>query len=159
MTRVTRMVSVASALAFILPLAACSNFDPSDVLDNIMSSQKKPLEGDRKALFPSGTPGVQQGVPAELVKGYKPSADPPPSDSAGATPSDEPKPKPKPKAKPKPKVAAAPPAQTPSTPASAAPAYSRPAPGQASPWPDAPAARPAGPGQVAWPDPPAPATR
>jgi hypothetical protein len=157
MTRVTRMVSVASALAFILPLAACSNFDPTDVLDNIMSTQKKPLEGDRKALFPSGTPGVQQGVPAELVKGYKPSADPPPSDSAGATPSDEPKPKPK--AKPKPKVAAAPPAETPSRPASAAPAYSRPAAGEASPWPDPPAARPAGPGQVAWPDPPAPATR
>lgn len=157
MTRVTRMVSVASALAFVLPLAACSNFDPQDVLDNIISSQKKPLEGERKALFPSGTPGVQQGLPPELVKGYKPSADPPPSDTAGATPADEPKPKPK--AKPKPKVAAAPPAETPSTPASAAPAYSRPAPGQASPWPDQPAARPAAPGQVAWPDPPAPATR
>ena len=156
MTRLTRMLSVASALAFVLPLTACSNFDPQDMLDNIISSQKKPLEGDRKPLFPSGTPGVQQGLPQELVKGYKPAADPPPSDTAAT--SDEPKPKPK--AKPKPKVAATPPADTPSTPASAAPAYSRPAPGQASPWPDPPTTRqPAAPGQVAWPDPPAPVTR
>ena len=153
MTRLVRMGTIASALALVLPLAACSSFYPSDILDNIMSSQKKPLVGDRKPLFPDGTPGVQQGLPPDLVKGYKPPADAAPSDSAAAAATataEEPKAKPKPK--PKPKVVAAPPPANPqSTPASA------PGPAQASPWPDS-TPRSAAPGQVAWPDPP-PATR
>ena len=154
MTRLVRMVTIASVFACVLPPAACSSFDPSDIVDNIFAAQKKPLVGERKPLFPSGTPGVQQGLPPELVKGYRAPADAAPSDNANAAAPDEPKPKPK--AKPKPKVAAAPPASTPAS-APAAPAYSRPAPAQASPWPDPPR-QPAGPGQVAWPDPP-PATR
>ena len=153
MTRLVRMGTIASALALVLPLAACSSFDPSDILDNIMSSQKKPLVGDRKPLFPDGTPGVQQGLPPDLVKGYKPPADAPPSDSTGATAATAEDPKAKPKPKPKPKVVAAPPPADPqSTPASAAAG-----PAQASPWPGSPTSRSA-PGQVAWPDPP-PVTR
>ena len=152
MTRLVRMASVASALAFLLPLGGCADFDPQDALDNIISSQKKPLEGDRKALFPTGTPGVRQGLPPELVKGYQAPADSAPDDTAQA-PTDQPKPKPK--AKPKPKVAAAPPANAP-PPANAAP---QPAAAQASPWPNAPAPRQSGaPGGVVWPDPP-PVTR
>ena len=151
MTRLVRLASVASTLAFLLPLGGCADFDPQDALDNIISSQKKPLEGDRKALFPTGTPGVRQGMPPDLVKGYQAPADQP--DETAQAPADPSKPKPK--AKPKPKVAAAPPANAP-PPASAAP---QPAAAQASPWLNAPAPRQsAAPGGVVWPDPP-PVTR
>jgi hypothetical protein len=151
MTRLVRMASVASALAFLLPLAGCSNFDPQDILENIMSSQKKPLEGERKPLFPTGTPGVRQGMPPDLVKGYQAPADQP--DETAQAPTEGTKPKPK--AKPKPKVAAKPPADAPA-PANAAP---QPAAAQASPWPNPPTARQsAAPGGVVWPDPP-PVTR
>lgn len=143
MIRLARMVGIASALAMVLPLAACADFDPQDALESVFSSQKKPLTGERKALFPEGTPGVQQGVPQDLVKGYQPPPDAAPSASA-ATPDDQ-APPPKPKAKPKPKVAAAPA----SAPAAPTPA---PAPEQTSPWPTSS-------GQVAWPDPPAPVAR
>ena len=37
-----------------------------DIFDN-----KKPLPGERRAVFPEGVPGVPQGVPPELVKGYQ----------------------------------------------------------------------------------------
>ena len=109
MTRLVRMASVASALAFLLPLGGCADFDPQDWLDGIISSQKKPLEGDRKPLFPAGTPGVRQGMPPDLVKGYQAPADQP--DETAQVPTEATKPKPK--AKPKPKVAAAPPANAP----------------------------------------------
>ena len=72
MNHLARMVSVASTLSLVLLLSNCSSFDPTDIMDNIFASQKKPLPGDRKPLFPSGTPGVPQGLPAELVKGYQP---------------------------------------------------------------------------------------
>ena len=32
-------------------------------------NQKKPLPGERKAVFPEGVPGVPQGVPPEMVQG------------------------------------------------------------------------------------------
>ena len=78
MIRLARMVGIASALALVLPLAACADFYPQDALESVFSSQKKPLPGDRKALFPEGTPGVRQGVPADLVKGYQPPPEAPP---------------------------------------------------------------------------------
>ena len=158
MNRLVRMGTVASALALVLPLAACSSWDPTDIVDNLFDSQKKPLQGERKELFPNGTPGVEQGLPRELVKGYQPPpADAAPSDSTGATAAAAEEPKPKPKAKPKPKpkvVAAPPPVNAPSTPASAAAAPAS----QGSPWPDPSTGRSTAPGQVAWPDPP-PVTR
>ncbi len=68
------------------------------ILDAEIFNTKKKLPGERQPVFPEGTPGVSQGVPQEMVKGYQPPAEPePPAKQA------EPKPKPKPK----PKVVAA----------------------------------------------------
>jgi hypothetical protein len=103
-----RMVAVASVLALALPLANCadfSKFDPTDTLSNIFPDQKKPLPGDRKPLFPEGVPGVAQGVPPDLVKGYQPPPEPTDDSQQPATPA-------KPKAKSKAKATAAAPADS-----------------------------------------------
>jgi hypothetical protein len=149
---------MASGLSLVLLLSNCSNFDPTDIMDNVFASQKKPLPGERKPLFPDGTPGVTQGLPPDLVKGYQP---PPPGDATQAAQvpqtaaADKPKPKPKPK--PQPKVTGTPPPNQSSSSANPAPAAP-----QSSPWPDPPpptrqSAAPSA-GQTVWPDPPAPAT-
>jgi hypothetical protein len=98
MQRLARMLMVAPALSLALLLADCSSFDPTDIMDDLFNSQKKPLPGDRKELFPGGTPGVAQGLPPELVKGYQP----PPVADATAQPAPD---QSKPKSKAKPKVA------------------------------------------------------
>ena len=53
--------------------AGCDSFDPLDKFQDwdIMGS-KKPLPGERRAVFPEGVPGVPQGVPPDMVKGYQP---------------------------------------------------------------------------------------
>ena len=51
----------------------CESFDPSEWFNT-----KKPLPGDRKAVFPEGVPGVPQGVPPDLVQGYQPPPEPVP---------------------------------------------------------------------------------
>ena len=90
-----RIVLIASLLASGLMLGGCSSFDPTEWFNT-----KKPLPGERKEMFPGGVPGVPQGVPPELVEGYRePEPTPPPPAAAE---------KPKPKPKPKPKQAAAP---------------------------------------------------
>jgi hypothetical protein len=162
MNRLARTLTVASTLSLALVLSNCSSFDPTDIMDGLFASQKKPLQGERKPLFPQGTPGVSQGLPAELVKGYQP---PPAIDAtqdAQAAPA-----QPKAKAKSKPKVAATPSAnQSRSSAATVpAPASTGSAASPSSPWPDPPPARQSArqsaapsPGQVAWPDPPAPGT-
>ena len=38
---------------------------------NPFGTAKKPLPGDRRAVFPEGVPGVQQGVPSELMRGQQ----------------------------------------------------------------------------------------
>jgi hypothetical protein len=158
MNHLARTVTVASTLSLLL-LSNCSSFDPTDIMDSMFQSQKKPLPGDRRPLFPSGTPGVSSGLPPELMKGYQP---PPPDATQDAQAAPE---RPKPKAKPKPKVADAPPppANRSSAPTAAtqAPAPTRTAPSQSSPWPDPqPSRQSAAPGGgTAWPDPPAPVTR
>lgn len=48
-------------------LAGCGSWDPSDWLNT-----KKPLPGERHLVFPEGVPGVEKGVPKELVKGNQP---------------------------------------------------------------------------------------
>jgi hypothetical protein len=152
MNRLARTVTLASTLALALLLSNCSSFDPTDIMDNLFASNKKPLPGERKALFPQGTPGVTTGLPAELVKGYQPA---PVDQAAQDTPAAPEKPKPKPK--PKPKVVTAPPANPSSAPA---PAMASPAPVRpsvSSPWPDATPTRQSS--APAWPDPPAPVTR
>ena len=89
-----RIVLIASLLASGVMLGGCSTFDPSEWFNT-----KKPLPGDRKAMFPGGVPGVPQGVPPELVDGYREPEPPPPQVVEE---------KPKPKPKPRPKQAAAP---------------------------------------------------
>jgi hypothetical protein len=158
MCRFARAFFIASTLA--LPLAGCGGLDPTDLFDNSFFNAKKPLPGDRKPLFPEGTPGVPQGVPPDLVKGYEPpQADANPDTQAGARPPVVPaeaKAKAKPKPKPPVKQAAS---QSRPTGVTVRPAQSP----QSSPWPDSPPpsgqsqpAPAAGQGEVAWPDPPPP---
>jgi hypothetical protein len=49
-----------------LVLAGCEDTKLMEMFDG-----KKKLAGDRKQVFPEGIPGVQQGVPPELMKGYR----------------------------------------------------------------------------------------
>ncbi len=68
----------ASALAFLLVLAACTpggQFDPTEVFNSDMFDSKTKLKGQREPLFPNGVPGTTTGVPADLVKGYQPPPD------------------------------------------------------------------------------------
>src|ERR1051326_7324671 len=67
-------------LAAMLGLAAagCSNGLTGKVGEVVATvtggipDTKKKLSGERKPVFPEGVPGVPQGVPPELVKGYQP---------------------------------------------------------------------------------------
>jgi hypothetical protein len=101
-----RSLLMASLLLLNLGLAGCANFDPDkfdlESLDVFGWSKKKPIPGDRKEVFPTGVPGVQQGVPAELTRGYQAPADTTATDPAKAAAEkvaaeEKPKPKPKPK--------------------------------------------------------------
>jgi hypothetical protein len=70
-----------AVLLFGLALAGCDSFDPLDKFQDwdLMGSSKTPLKGERRPVFESGVPGVPQGVPPELVKGYQaPAEEPPP---------------------------------------------------------------------------------
>src|ERR1043165_331242 len=100
-------------LALGLALAGCESFDPLDKLSelDIMGTSKKPLPGERRPVFDQGVPGVPQGVPPAMVKGYQPPPKaPPPVIEA------------KPEKKVKPKKAAAPRKQKPQQSAQQAPA-------------------------------------
>ena len=68
-----------AALFCALALSGCDSFDPLDKFQDwdIMSS-KKPLPGERRPVFPEGVPGVPQGVPPDMVKGYQPPPEAPP---------------------------------------------------------------------------------
>jgi hypothetical protein len=78
MIRPPRLLGIVSALTAVLLVSGCSSFDPTDLMD-ALSPKKTPLAGERKPLFPDGTPGVEQGLPPELVKGYQPPATPDPT--------------------------------------------------------------------------------
>ncbi len=129
-------ILTAAAFALALALGGCDSFDPLDKFQDwdIMGAGKKPLQGDRRAVFPEGTPGVPQGVPPELVKGYTPPAEPPPQ----VAEKKEVKPKPK-------KIAARPKPKAP------APQAAQPQPQQAAPVQDA-----SPPPAAAWPASPPP---
>jgi hypothetical protein len=58
-----------------LGLAGCDPGETIDKLTDLIPNNKTPLPGTRKEVFPEGVPGVPQGVPAELVKGYQPPSD------------------------------------------------------------------------------------
>jgi hypothetical protein len=154
MNRFARVAAVVSVLALAPMLAGCETFDPTDIFSSDMFGSKKKLPGERKAVFPEGTPGVAQGVPQELVKGYQ-AAEPEPTQAAP-----EPEEKPKPKPQPKPKVVAKPPPaeEPPRASVTVRPSQQQfpdPPPQQrqqpaAGGWPGSPQSQ----GQVAWPDPP-----
>jgi hypothetical protein len=141
-----------------LGVAGCSGGsgnigDLVDKVTGLIPDTKKPLPGERKAVFPEGVPGVPQGVPPELVKGYQAepqtaAAPEPGAEETGAV-AREPKqaktaePEEKPKPKPKKKTAAKPPppAQT------AQPTQNQ---GNQGAWPGVQPARPA---SAPWPAP------
>jgi hypothetical protein len=143
-------------LALAAVLGACTKggqFDPTTLLDNDMFDTKKPLQGQREPVFPSGVPGATSGIPADLYKGYQAPPEQAADNGAGAgaaaaAPDNAP-PKPeakeKPKPKPKPKVARAP--AEPHTTISVGLAK-KPAAQEQAPQPQAPAAA-----QTAWPSP------
>src|SRR5262245_3226307 len=83
---------------------------------------KKPLPGERRAVFPEGVPGVQQGVPPELMRGQQ---------QQGEEPQAQPEPQPAPAAKKTKKAAAS----TAKPPARSAPAADPPEDGV---WPPPP---------------------
>ena len=105
-----------------------------DTLENFQFwDTKKKLAGDRKPVFPEGVPGVTQGIPPELVKGYQepqqPGVDPAAAAAAQISAEEAPKEQ-KPKPKPR-KVAAPRPVQQPQQPQSAQQAQPQPQ----APWP------------------------
>ena len=74
MRRPQRLIAAAVLVALSGALAGCGggglgNFDPSDLLDFL--DTKKKLPGERKAVFPDGVPGLDQGVPKDLYKGAR----------------------------------------------------------------------------------------
>jgi hypothetical protein len=128
--------------------AACDTLDSFEFWD-----AKKKLAGERKPVFPEGVPGVSQGIPPELVRGYQepsPQAEanafpqggePATTGTTGAEKKAEPKPKPKPVARKKPP---SPPSDQAAAPASSSP----PADNAVKPWPSSqPQPQP----QAAWP--------
>jgi outer membrane biosynthesis protein TonB len=128
-------------------LAGCDSLDTFALFDT-----KKKLPGERHPVFPNGVPGVTQGIPPDLVKGYQEQPSPDPAAAAAAATAEKiepPKPQPKPKPKPKPRTAAAPQppqqAQAPSNQQPAPQPAAQPAP---APWPSQPAQQGAG-----WPQP------
>src|ERR1700744_2365816 len=68
-----RLIAASIVVALSVALAGCSsnfgdNFDPMDMFDFLDTKKKRP--GDRKPVFPEGVPGLEQGVPKELYKGW-----------------------------------------------------------------------------------------
>ena len=151
--RSNRGLLTLSVLALSLSLGGCETMED-------WFSTKKPLPGDRKAVFPSGVPGVPQGVPPELVQGYQPPPEPEPQVVQAAP--EKPKPKPRPQ---RPRQVAAPTqqpaaAEEPLQPARQAPRPTAAQPqAQPSPWPEPrqTASQPApAPNRSPFPDPPPP---
>jgi hypothetical protein len=74
MRRFRRGILTAVLLVSGFGLAGCGSFDPTDMFHFL--NTKKPIPGERQAVFPEGVPGVPQGVPPELVKGNPQEPDP-----------------------------------------------------------------------------------
>jgi hypothetical protein len=162
-----RLVLVGLLIGVAPAISGCADFD-LDKLDVLGLNKKKPLPGERHAVFPEGVPGVTQGIPPELMPGGQQaqpgaavaveSVKPAETKMAAVQPVEKPKVKPKPRPKPKevvqtsrptriqmsPQEQQAQPAAAPSAsvqpPAQpTAPQQGWPAPAQSSaPWPDPP---------------------
>jgi hypothetical protein len=68
--RIVRPAAAAALAIMAIGLGGCSSvpsWDPTDMLDFL--DTKKRAVGDRKPVFPEGVPGVNPGVPKELVRG------------------------------------------------------------------------------------------
>lgn len=92
MRRPQRLIAAAVLVALSGGLAGCgggglSSFDPSDLLDFL--DTKKKLPGERKAVFPEGVPGLDQGVPKDLYKGSRQQQIDDPNAQAAAAPPPE----------------------------------------------------------------------
>jgi hypothetical protein len=157
MRRFHRVALAALLIGTAPAISGCADFD-LDELDVFGLNTKKPLPGERHAVFPEGVPGVTQGIPSELMMGNQqaqPGAAIPldgikPADenkTAAAQPAAE---KPKPKPKPKKVAQTSHPARIKIAPQPQdQPAAARPASASAS---TAPAAQPAS-AQQSWPAP------
>jgi len=147
MSGIARVILTVSALSLGVVLAGCESFDPTAIFDAEIFNTKKKLPGDRRSVFPEGTPGVPQGVPQELVKGYQqqepepPPQQPPPAEA-------------KPKPKPKPKVVAKPKEESGPTQVTVRPSQAQPQQSSQQQWPDPPAQQQQRSSQPQWPDPP-----
>lgn len=93
MRRPQRLIASAVLIALSGALAGCGStagFDPSDMLDFL--DTKKKLPGDRKAVFPEGVPGLEQGVPKDLYRGARQDqVEDPNAQAAAVAPPEEPK--------------------------------------------------------------------
>ena len=80
--RTHRAFLIAAILPLALALGGCETSGFWDSANNVtdrfqdmmadfspFGTGKKPLPGERRAVFPEGVPGVQQGVPPELMRG------------------------------------------------------------------------------------------
>ena len=84
-------------------LAGCESIENFQFWDT-----KTKLAGQRKPVFPDGVPGVTQGIPPELMKGYQePQQQVDPAAAAAQQGAEKAEPKPE-KAKPKPRKVAQP---------------------------------------------------
>lgn len=63
------VLAVLAALSGAVAGCSTANFDPTDMLDFL--DTKKKLPGERKAVFPEGVPGLEQGVPKDLYRGSR----------------------------------------------------------------------------------------
>jgi hypothetical protein len=98
MPRTARLMLSAAAILLAPALGSCSSmWDGANSMQdrfndmmydfNPFGTAKKPLPGERRAVFPEGVPGVQQGVPPELMRGNpqavdaqpQPAPEPPPA--------------------------------------------------------------------------------
>ncbi len=70
MRRFHRVALVALLIGAGPAITGCADFD-LDKLDVFGLNQKKPLPGERHAVFPGGVPGVTQGIPPELMVGHE----------------------------------------------------------------------------------------
>jgi hypothetical protein len=89
MPRAHRVTLIAAVLPLTLALAGCETSGFWDSANSVsdrfqdaladfspFGTAKKPLPGERRAVFPEGVPGVQQGVPPELMRGNQQAGEP-----------------------------------------------------------------------------------
>jgi len=140
MRPIARLILLSFALTAGAFTGACDTLETFEFWD-----AKKKLPGERKPVFPEGVPGVSQGIPPELMRGYQeptpqaetnvaaPGGEPAATGSTAAEKKVEPKPKPKPVARRKPPPPPAEQAEAPA-PQTAPPPSPQPG-GTLKPWP------------------------